>query len=100
MEHVSWFNFIYSAITGNDGEIKQAVKSADSAVNKKIEEMEEKISKQAETILHQQLFLEAIDRREREANMIVTGVPDEHEALDGTTSDTDDKLNKIWSVIG
>ncbi len=26
MEHVAWFNFIYSAITGNDGELDRAVK--------------------------------------------------------------------------
>jgi hypothetical protein len=26
MEHVAWFNFIYSAVTGNDGELSKAVK--------------------------------------------------------------------------
>ena len=49
--------------------------------------------------MKQQLFLEQIDRKERETNLVVLGVPNEEEALVEATCG-DDKLLKIWHVIG
>ena len=39
-----------------------------------------------------------IDRKERESNIVVLGLPDEGEALDGAVTDTE-KLGKIWGKI-
>lgn len=39
-----------------------------------------------------------MDRRQREKNIVVTGLPDENEALDGATTD-ESKLNIIWRKI-
>lgn len=47
----------------------------------------------------QQQFLEALDRKELETNIVVLGVPDENEALDCATTDQE-KLNKIWTKVG
>ena len=60
--------------------------------------MHEQIEKQAEVIARQQTFLESIDRREREIKLVVLGVPDESESLDGETTDGG-KLRKIWSKL-
>lgn len=40
-----------------------------------------------------------LDRRDREMNVVVLGLPEEGEALDGATTDTD-KLNRLWEKIG
>lgn len=79
--------------------LKTLVTSPDSTVNKKIAALEVKVDKQAEIISRQQLYLEVLDRKEREANLVILGVPDEHEALDGAVTD-DDKLEKIWEKVG
>ena len=49
--------------------------------------------------MKQQMFLEHIDRKERENNLIVLGVPEDTETLDGATNDGE-KLEKLWSAIG
>ena len=40
-----------------------------------------------------------MDRKERECNLVILGVPEETEALDGATTD-DDKLSKVWDAAG
>ena len=40
-----------------------------------------------------------LDRKEREANIVVLGFPNEGEALDGVVTDTD-KLEKVWEKVG
>ena len=57
------------------------------------------MDKQSDIIAKQQLYLESLDRKEREANLVILGVPDEHESLDGAVSD-EDKLQRIWSKVG
>lgn len=79
--------------------LKQVITNSETAVDKKLQEMQQKVDRQAEIIMKQQQFLEQIDRKERETNIVVLGVPDEEEALEGATCD-DDKLHKIWQVIG
>ena len=49
--------------------------------------MQEEIDKLAEVIARQQAFLESIDRGEIEMKLVVLGVPDEGETLDGETTD-------------
>ena len=74
--------------------------------NKKIDNLEQRISKQDEIIEKQnevlrnhQREMERADQKERETNLIVLGVPDTHESLDGATSD-DNKVAKVWSAAG
>lgn len=79
-------------------DLKDKITSPESVFNKKISHMQGQITKQAEVIAKQQSFLEYIDRKERETRLVVLGVPDENEALDGETTD-EGKLNKIWNVL-
>ena len=79
--------------------LKALVSSPQSIINKKIASLEIKVEKQSEIIFKQQLFLETLDRRERQANLVVLGVPDNDEDFDGVTSD-ENKLSKIWTKIG
>ena len=67
--------------------------------DKKIQEMQAKIDKQSDLIMKQQMFLENIDRKERENNIVVLGVPEETEELEGATDDNA-KLGKIWTKMG
>lgn len=71
--------------------MKQAITSPESAINKKVEELQSQVNKQADIIAKQQRYLEHIDRRERECYLIVLGVPDNNESLDS--------LDKIWSTV-
>ena len=45
------------------------------------------------------MFLENIDRKERENHLVVLGVPEESESLDEASNDSD-KLEKIWTKMG
>ena len=79
--------------------LKALVISPESAINKKIAVLENKLEKQAEFISKQQFFMEALDCKERESNLVILGVPDGENAFDGAVSD-DTKLEKIWTQIG
>ncbi len=87
-----------SSIATELSELRRAISLSESNTDKKLAEMQEKIGKQADVIMQQQLFLEKIDRKERETNIVVLGVPDDQTALDGATND-DDKLRKVWEVL-
>ena len=80
-------------------ELTKAVTAPDSCINKKFEELQTQVNKQAEILAKQQRYLQILDRKERENNLIITGVPDENESLDGATTE-EDKLKKIWSKVG
>ena len=60
--------------------------------------MHVKFDKQAEIIMKQQLYLESIDRKDRETNLKVLGVAEDSDALDGVNSHTE-KLNKVWEKM-
>lgn len=79
--------------------LKDTFTSPESAINKRITELQEQVNKQAEIITKQQRFLENIDRKERECNLVLYGVPDENVSLDGSTTD-DRKIHKIWEETG
>ena len=79
--------------------LKNMITSPDSQINKNYTELKSRVDKQAEIISKQQHFLEVLDRKEREANVVILGVPEEHEALDGAVTDQE-KINKICSKIG
>ena len=79
--------------------LKLAVTSPESVINKKLENLQVQVNKQAEIISKQQRFLETLDRKERELNLVFLGVPDENEGLDGRTTD-ETKVSKILEKIG
>ena len=60
--------------------------------------MQVKIDKQSEIIMKQQLYLEAADRKDRETNLIVLGVPEDGTVIDGANNDNE-KLDKIWGKV-
>ncbi len=77
-------------------ELRKAVTAPDSIINKRFETLQVQVEKQGEIIARHQRYLEAIDRKERDTNLVIIGVPDEDEALEGATSEQD-KLSKIWT---
>lgn len=79
-------------------ELKKVMTSPESFIAKKIAALNERIDKQDEIIAKQQFFLEMLDRKERVMNVVVLGLPEENETLDGATTDTE-KLNKVWEKI-
>lgn len=86
-------------LTTEVAELRRAVTQSDRGINKKFEELQGQVIKQGEIISKQQRYLEILDRKDREKNLVITGVPDENEALEGATSERD-KLIKIWSEAG
>ena len=72
--------------------LKETISSPDSVINKNYSELKNRVDKQAEIIAKQQQFLEYLDRKEREANIVILGVPEEQEALDGVIEDRE-KIN-------
>ena len=82
-----------------NGALRQAFTVFEEANNRKIQEMQIKFDKQAEIIMKQQMFLEGIDRKERENNLVVLGVPEDSDTFEEATNDND-KLGKIWTTIG
>lgn len=85
-------------ITRELADLKSKITSPESTFNKKLLLMQEQLDKQAEVITRQQNFLESIDRKDRETRLVVLGVPDESESLDGETTDVG-KLGKIWDKM-
>ena len=75
-------------------ELKLAVTAPGSTINKRFDDLEGQVTTQVEIIVRQQRYLEILNRKGREKNLVVTGVADENEAMDGTTCDKE-KLNKI-----
>lgn len=75
--------------------LKATIVSPDSIINKNYTQLKARVDKQQEILVKQHQLLEALDRKEREANIVIPGVPDEKEALDQTTTSDQEKLNKI-----
>ena len=88
-----------NAVMAEVAELKKVITSPDSFVTKKFAELNNRIEQQADIIARQQRFLELLDRKEPKANIVVLGLPDESEALDGAVTDTD-KLEQVWEKVG
>ena len=69
------------------------------ATRNQFEVFKQQLAKQNEIIAKQQIFLERQDQKERECNLVILGVPEEHETLEGATTDTE-KLSKVWEAAG
>ena len=60
--------------------------------------MQCQIDKQAAIIGKQQNYLEMLDRKERERNLVFLGIPEEPEVLEEATTD-DEKVRKILDLV-
>lgn len=89
----------FASLMQEINELKAMLSSPDSVVNKRLTEMEARIEKQGRIIAAQQQFLEAVDKKERENNIVILGVPEQNESLEGATND-EDKLEVLWNKIG
>ena len=78
--------------------IRQENAARDKVNEDRINAMQVKIDKQSEIIMKQQLYLEAADRKDRETNLIVLGVPEDGTVIDGANNDNE-KLDKIWGKV-
>ena len=88
-----------ATLTSMISQMRQEITEGNKEKDKKITDLEGKVSKLNETVIKQQLYLEQVDRRERERNIVLLGVPDDNEALDGATEDVE-KIKKVWSAAG
>ena len=79
--------------------MRQEATTREKAYDDRINAMQMKMDRQSDVIMKQQMYLEGIDRKERENKLIVLGVPEDNEDLEGITGD-DEKLAKIWEKIG
>lgn len=78
--------------------LKTLATSPKSATNKQLASLQARLQHQDE-IINKQLFLEGIDRKEREANLFVLGASDNGKSFDGAVTD-DNKLKKVWAAMG
>ena len=78
--------------------LKTSLNDHQETNRKQIDELKQQISKQNEVIAKQQLYLEQLDRKERECNLVILGVPEDSEALEGAA--TDEKIKKVWDAAG
>ena len=83
-----------TALTKEVAQLKEALTSPDSNINKQMRDLQEQVTKQQEIITKQQRFLEDIDKKERERNVVLLGIPEEQEALEGATSE-EAKIQKV-----
>lgn len=91
-----------TALMKEMAELKSAITSPDGVVGtlkKKVLDLQNQVEKQAETMGRQQRYLEGLDGKERENNIVLLGVPDYQESLDGATSD-EAKVRKVLEMAG
>ena len=80
-------------------ELKESFAASEEKLNSRINELESRSDKKDQIILKQQQFCESVDQTLRETKLVLLGVPDESESLDGATSE-DAKVAKVWEAIG
>ena len=84
-------------LTGEISSLRTSLNVHQEATRKQVEDLKEQVLKQSSIISKQQLYLEQLDRKERECNIVLLGVPEDSETLDGATSDHD-KVVKVWQA--
>ena len=91
---ISGLNDSIKTLTNEIKGLQASLSVYKTETDKQINEMKDQLSKQNDIIAKQQLYLEKIDLKERECNLVISGVPENNEALCGATSDNN-KLNKV-----
>ena len=79
-------------------DLRTFITSSENSSKAQIKELTDVITKQSEIILQHQLVLEQIDRKNRENNLVLFGIPNEQLAFDGATTD-DDKIKKVFDIV-
>ena len=79
--------------------LSTALNHHQETTNNQVADLKQQVEKQSEIITKQQLFLEQLDRKDRECNLVILGVPEGAEALDGATEDNA-KVKKVWEAAG
>ena len=79
--------------------LKKSLQESQETTNKQVDALRQQVIKQSEIIAKQQLYLEQLDRKERECNIVLLGVPEDTESLGGATTDVD-KIKKVWDTAG
>ena len=98
-EQFRTLNETLQVLVNEVSQLKSTINSPDDAISKKFLDLQDQIDKQASVLVKQQHFLEVLDRKERERNLVVLGVPEDNEVLEGASTDPE-KLRKIWSKVG
>ena len=98
-EQFRTLNETLQALISEISQMKNAINSPDGVVNKRFLDLQAQINKQGNVLAKQQQFLEVLDRKERERNLVVLGTPEDGQDLDGAVTDCE-KLQKIWSKMG
>ena len=80
-------------------DLKKSLNDSQDATKRQVDELRQQVNKQNEVIAKQQQFLEQLDRKERECNLVILGVPEDNEALEGATTD-EEKVKKVWEKAG
>ena len=88
-----------SALIVEVAEIRKSLTSPDSPINKQVRLLQEQVAKQQDVIVRQQRFLEDIDRKAGECNLMLLGIPEEQESLNGAVAE-DAKIQKALTTIG
>ena len=79
--------------------MRQEALTRDKANEEKMNSMQRTINKQSEILGKQQMYLEGIDRKKREKNIVILGVPEDNIDLEESKGD-EAKINNIWGKIG
>ena len=79
--------------------MRQEASTRETNIATKIKALETTINKQSEILMKQQMYLEGVDRKKREKNLIILGVPENSANLEGC-SDDEVKIAHIWEKIG
>ena len=80
-------------------ELKQSFADTEARLNARINDLESRAKGRDIILRNQQEFCESVDRELRETKLVILGVPDENESLDGATTE-DAKLAKVWDAVG
>lgn len=94
----STFSETLNSLLEEVAELKKALTAPDGVMNK-FAELQAQSDRQANVTERQQEFLETEDRKEREKNFVVLGLPDENESLHGAIADAE-KIGNVWVRIG
>ena len=86
-------------LTSEVAQLSTTLKKHQESTDRQVSNLKQQVAKQNEVISKQQVFLEQLDRKERECNLVILGVPEGAEALDGATEDNA-KVKKVWEVAG
>ena len=96
------FRTLIGSITNLTQQIEKLTKSFSDhqeATRNQFEVFKQQVAKQNEILAKQQTYLERQDQKEQECNLVILGVPEEPETLEGAATDTE-KLSKVWEAAG